>query len=269
MSTGPGNDPFSGSNTRNILNHLVSPKIVSDGSTGFTVKTDLINVDTVYTGSGVVAQRGGGLAGVQFQDSTGSEVFRLAALGPVSPRNIIQSTVPLYFNQIGTAQGNTFLQTSTYPTNADVLTVGGSITIGGQYNPTTPSTVSMSSSYNQTYVTEVQQAPSTRFVARGTTPGSAASFQIFSIAQFVPFGTVCQWSYRDADGNLAWGFFSKTGGNTVAPLEAGSGNSMSGTATSGGVTITIDTVNNADGIKITTSNVNKAYSMTVSQLTVV
>jgi hypothetical protein len=48
MSTGPGNDPFSGSNTRNILNHIISPKIVSDGSGGYTVQTDLINIDHIY-----------------------------------------------------------------------------------------------------------------------------------------------------------------------------------------------------------------------------
>lgn len=47
MSTG-GNDPFSGSNTRNLLQHIISPKIVSDGSSGYGVKTDLINIDNVY-----------------------------------------------------------------------------------------------------------------------------------------------------------------------------------------------------------------------------
>ena len=47
MSSG-GNDPFSGSNTRNLLQHIISPKIVSDGSSGYAVKTDLINIDNVY-----------------------------------------------------------------------------------------------------------------------------------------------------------------------------------------------------------------------------
>lgn len=44
-----GNDPFSGTTTRNILQHLISPKIVSDGSGGYQVKTDLINVDHIYS----------------------------------------------------------------------------------------------------------------------------------------------------------------------------------------------------------------------------
>ena len=48
MST-PGNDPFSNTTTRNILQHIISPKIVSDGSGGYQVKTDLINVDHIYS----------------------------------------------------------------------------------------------------------------------------------------------------------------------------------------------------------------------------
>jgi len=42
------NDPFSGTNTRNILEHLISPKVVSGPTGGYEVKTDLINVDTAY-----------------------------------------------------------------------------------------------------------------------------------------------------------------------------------------------------------------------------
>jgi len=53
MSTGPGNDPFSGSNVQNILQHTLSPKIVKDAAnTGYKVETDLIGVNNVYvTGS--------------------------------------------------------------------------------------------------------------------------------------------------------------------------------------------------------------------------
>lgn len=41
----PGNDPFSGTSTRNLLQHIISPKIISDGTGGYKVKTDLINID--------------------------------------------------------------------------------------------------------------------------------------------------------------------------------------------------------------------------------
>jgi hypothetical protein len=48
MASG-GNDPFSGSTTRNILQHILSPKIVDgDACASNLVKTDLINVDNVY-----------------------------------------------------------------------------------------------------------------------------------------------------------------------------------------------------------------------------
>jgi hypothetical protein len=57
MSTGPGNDPFSGSNNRNILQHIISPKIVSDGAGGYTVKTDLINVDNIYINGGIAISK--------------------------------------------------------------------------------------------------------------------------------------------------------------------------------------------------------------------
>jgi hypothetical protein len=50
---GNGNDPFSGSNTRNLLEHVFSPKIVQ-GVTGpsvggYDVRLDLINIDNIYT----------------------------------------------------------------------------------------------------------------------------------------------------------------------------------------------------------------------------
>lgn len=61
MATG-GNDPFSGSNVRNVLQHVLSPKIVSDGSGGFAVKLDLINVDNIYA-SGNIYGAGGNIGG--------------------------------------------------------------------------------------------------------------------------------------------------------------------------------------------------------------
>ena len=60
MATG-GNDPFLGSNTRNLLQHVLSPKIVSDGCNGYVVKLDMINVD--YTGNVFRADCGQGLLG--------------------------------------------------------------------------------------------------------------------------------------------------------------------------------------------------------------
>jgi hypothetical protein len=46
--SGGGTDPFSNTTTRNLLQHIISPKVVSDGATGYAVKTDLINIDNAY-----------------------------------------------------------------------------------------------------------------------------------------------------------------------------------------------------------------------------
>jgi hypothetical protein len=46
-------DPYAGTVTvRNILNHIISPKIVSDGSGGYTTRVDLVNVDRLVLNSG-------------------------------------------------------------------------------------------------------------------------------------------------------------------------------------------------------------------------
>jgi hypothetical protein len=98
-------------------------------STAGGVITGNVTLDgALYTDQGVIAQFGGGKAGFQFQDLSGAETFRLASLGPSSPQNIIQSTVPLVFTQLGQANGNTQLVTSTVGSLADVLTVGGTMT---------------------------------------------------------------------------------------------------------------------------------------------
>jgi hypothetical protein len=58
--SGGGNDPFSGSNTRNLLQHIVSPKIVENGTGGYEVRIDLTNVDNIYA-SGTIYGGGGGI----------------------------------------------------------------------------------------------------------------------------------------------------------------------------------------------------------------
>jgi hypothetical protein len=45
-------DPYAGTVTvRNILNHIISPKIVSDGFGGYVTKVDLVNIDSIVAGS--------------------------------------------------------------------------------------------------------------------------------------------------------------------------------------------------------------------------
>lgn len=58
----PGNDPFSGSNTRNLLQHVFSPKIVNGvtgtSSLGYDVRLDMINVDNIYVTGNVYGPSG-------------------------------------------------------------------------------------------------------------------------------------------------------------------------------------------------------------------
>jgi len=44
----PGSDPFSGTNTRNVLQQLLSPKLLANNTGGYDAKVDLTNIDNVY-----------------------------------------------------------------------------------------------------------------------------------------------------------------------------------------------------------------------------
>jgi hypothetical protein len=57
MSAG-GNDPFSNTTNRNVLQHLISPKVVNGSGGGYVVKTDLINVDNLYLTGGIYGPTG-------------------------------------------------------------------------------------------------------------------------------------------------------------------------------------------------------------------
>jgi len=61
-------DPLSGTNTRNIIQHVFSPKIVGPTGGSYVVKTDLINIDNIYisgTAYGPYGPIGSGSGGSQ------------------------------------------------------------------------------------------------------------------------------------------------------------------------------------------------------------
>jgi len=52
-------DPFANTTTvKNILQHIISPKIVSDGANGYVSKTDLVNVHNLIFGAGASNEDG-------------------------------------------------------------------------------------------------------------------------------------------------------------------------------------------------------------------
>lgn len=144
MSTGPGNDPFSGSNTRNIINHIISPKIVNDGSGGYTVKTDLINVDDVYA-TGIVRAGTDGAGDVQsssgfsiYDSTTFATYGRLTA----SSSNVwLQGTTNIKFGQLSQSTTNTTLALGSPGSNTDSLTVGGTLNVTGNFTGKSTGTV--------------------------------------------------------------------------------------------------------------------------------
>lgn len=121
MSTN-GTDPFSGSSTRNLLQHTLSPKIVSDGSNGYTVKVDLINVDNVYASgnlyasgknSGTVVANGLSAVVVSNTSVTANSVVLLTVKtvgGTVGPAYVSAVTPGVGF----TVKSNSSDSTSTY-----------------------------------------------------------------------------------------------------------------------------------------------------------
>jgi hypothetical protein len=113
----PGNDPFSGTNTRNLLQHIISPKVVTDGSSGYAVKTDLINVDNVYLTGGIYGPSGA------VYSATG-------ATGPSGPPGL--TTTPSVTNVVTlTSTFNTLAGTGGTSSSLDM---GVSLTAGKWYS---------------------------------------------------------------------------------------------------------------------------------------
>ena len=108
MSVPAGNDPFSGSNTRNILQHIISPKIVDAGSGAHVVKTDLINIDHIYSSRrGTVTANSASDVSVSNSEVTANSVILLTVKtisGTVGPAYVSSTTVGTGFSiksQIG------------------------------------------------------------------------------------------------------------------------------------------------------------------------
>lgn len=126
-------DPYVGTTTRNVLQHIISPKIV--GATGgtYSVSTDIVNVDNVFT-TGMIRAGVGGAGDVQ-----SSSAFTL--YNPLSTSNTngritsqsgnlyIQGNTSIQFGKIGTATTNTQLTLGASGANNDVLNVGGIIQV--------------------------------------------------------------------------------------------------------------------------------------------
>jgi hypothetical protein len=80
-------DPFANTTTvKNILQHVISPKIVSDGSGGYVTKTDLVNVHNL-----VFSERATTLGTTEFPLTAQCGTYTL-------PTNAL--TIPIYHSRV-------------------------------------------------------------------------------------------------------------------------------------------------------------------------
>jgi hypothetical protein len=84
MATG-GTDPFSGTTVRNLLQHVFTPKIVSDGVAGYQVKTDMINIDNIYITGNIFGPTGIGQIGATGPTGPAGGGTGTSATGPQGP----------------------------------------------------------------------------------------------------------------------------------------------------------------------------------------
>lgn len=144
--SGGGNDPFSGSNTRNLLQHLVSPKIVENGTGGYEVRVDLTNVDNIYA-SGTIYGGGGGI-GITGTSSNQylvwNESTKLWEIGGTFPSTSVylgsgstgSSTKNVCVGLLTQAAGNSVSIGNTIYSSINDVTIGNSTTSIGADNVT-------------------------------------------------------------------------------------------------------------------------------------
>jgi hypothetical protein len=113
-------DPFANTTTvKNILNHIISPKIVKDGSGGYTTKTDLVNIDNLLFASS--------------SNVTGSVLIPLTSQVGVVTIERLRDSITVYHSRV-TANSiilatNKTVETSNRRTVSHVTPVRGSFTI--------------------------------------------------------------------------------------------------------------------------------------------
>jgi len=126
-------DPYAGTTTRNVLQHIISPKIVGPTGGTYSVKTDLVNVDNVYA-SGLIRAGTSGSGDVQsstafsiYNPSNSNEIYaRITAL----PTTVyIQGTQQIRFTTLLQSGSNTLISLGTPGNNNDTLIVGGDIQV--------------------------------------------------------------------------------------------------------------------------------------------
>lgn len=105
---------------------LLGTPVYANPTTPIWLSSQGGETDEIIATSGFTQRPASGTAaGFRFEDASGNTTYRLASFP--TTQNIIQSSLPIVFSQIGTGQGNTSLQTSAFGANTDLLRVGGTV----------------------------------------------------------------------------------------------------------------------------------------------
>lgn len=131
--SGGGNDPFSNTTNRNVLQHLISPKVVNGSGGGYVVKTDLINVDNIYLTGGIYGPTGA------VYSATGAS----GPSGPSGANGLNGSTGPSGPSGANGVNGVTGATGPSFTSLATLYVAGGS---------TTGSRVKYSTDYGTTWI---------------------------------------------------------------------------------------------------------------------
>lgn len=200
--TGGSNNIFIGAGVDPVVglgNNIINIANTISGTVGGT-----LSMTSVYA-NGFRTLGGGGNLGFTVIDPSGNQQFRLQWLGPaVSPRSIIQTNAPLYFNQVGTAQGNTYLNISGYPTDDDLLNVGGSVNV--VRNLTVSGTISAAS------LSVFGTISAASILAANLSVGNTVSASTFVGNGTVPVGGIIMWSGSLASIPAGWALCDGTNG---------------------------------------------------------
>ena len=117
-----GTDPFSGSNTRNLLKHVFAPKIVS-GTSGYDVKLDMVNVDNLYATGNIYGATNGRATGT-FTANNGISVT--VSNTNVTTNSIILLTVK---TPVGANAGQAYVNSKTVASGFSIASLGSDTSV--------------------------------------------------------------------------------------------------------------------------------------------
>lgn len=213
-------DPYAGTNTRNLLQHIISPKIVGPTGGTYSVKTDLVNVDKIVASGSINAQ--GSIVNTTSSSSSprpriinsdGNFSTNILTVGDVST-----GSTPSY---LGTPRyGNIYAANDGTTTLADMLIAGSTIelrtTVSSQKTITYTGTTDSVAGHTFNYISSSVNAGSGTFTFYYANSGSKGLSFVWTKAGLATNSTLTE---NGATLDSSWD--SGSGNFTVTPTVSG------------------------------------------------